>query len=111
MNNLKGWLRTKIEERGISISKLADETGLTRAIIYFYMSDVNRPTQMNLQKICDVLGADINEAMALYTPKKVGRPIGSVKRWGAVEGSEVISENIKTDIPNESNKLPEYTDL
>lgn len=82
MSTLSEWLKKKLEDKNMSIARLAFETGLSRTIIYYYLEDVNRPGKENLQKICDVLGADINEAIGLYTIKKIGRPVGSVKRWG-----------------------------
>ncbi len=100
MNTLSSWLQEKIKEKGIGISKLSEETGLSRAIIYYYFKDSNRPTRVNMQKICDVLGADIEEAMALFTPKRIGRPPGSVHHWG--------SSPLSTE---ESSISPEYIEV
>ncbi len=111
MITLQTWLTRKIEEKGIGISQLSFETGLSRTIIYFYMSGVNQPRRDNLKKICDVLGADIEEAMALCTTKKLGRPFGSSKKWGQITPAETILENINTDNSNGINTISEYTQV
>jgi len=79
------WLKNKIAEKGISISKLCEETNIKRTSIYNYMQDVNRPKLDSLKKLCDVLGADMEEAKALYIPKQPGRPFGSGHKYGAIE--------------------------
>lgn len=103
MMTFKYWLLQKLNNKGFSIIKLAEETGLSRTILYYYINEVNNPTLANMQKICSALDADPEEGMSLLQPKKRGRPIGSVKRWGV----ETISKNSKPVTPIESHISPE----
>jgi transcriptional regulator with XRE-family HTH domain len=73
-NTIRDWLMPKLEAIGLSVEQLANLTGLSRASIYFYLNDVTRPTEENMKKICDAVGAPFEEGLRQYTPKRAGRP-------------------------------------
>jgi transcriptional regulator with XRE-family HTH domain len=87
-NRIKEWLLSKLEERGQSVEQFSRQCGLSKAALYFYLSDKNRPSEANMRRICDALGCSLIEGLRQYTPKKNGRPKGlggmrDVKTHGA----------------------------
>jgi transcriptional regulator with XRE-family HTH domain len=73
-NNLKNWLLPQLEERQMSVEQFARAAGLTRGMVYFYLSDRNRPSEDATIRMCQVLGVPPEEGFAQYTPNKIGRP-------------------------------------
>lgn len=71
-NRLGEWLPPLLAERHMSVEELANEAGLTRASIYFYLTDKTRPTEENMARICNVLDVPLEEGLAQYTPRKAG---------------------------------------
>lgn len=76
-NRIKQWLIPKLEVKQITIEEFANAAGLSRASIYFYLSDRHRPDEQAMAKMCHVLGADLEEGLRQYTPRFRGRPYGS----------------------------------
>lgn len=76
-NNLKEYLTPKIDALELSYEQFARACGVTRAMIYFYMADKNRPTEEVAAKIAKVLQVDLAEVLQQYTPRKIGRPKGA----------------------------------
>lgn len=79
-NNLQAWLDTHLNSRQMSVEQLANRSGLSRATIYFYMQDKNRPSANAMARICRVLGVPVEEGMKQFTPRKPGRPAGARNR-------------------------------
>lgn len=104
MITFKDWFQQKLNDKGFTIIQLAEETGLSRTILYYYLKEVNYPTPANMEKICSALSADLQEGMNLLTIKKRGRPFGSSKKWG----EENISKKSNSVTPLESNISPEH---
>jgi transcriptional regulator with XRE-family HTH domain len=77
-SNLKEWLSRKMDDAQISPEQLANASQLSRASIYFYLTDRCRPDEQSMARICAALGAPLIEGLAQYTPKKRGRPAGKV---------------------------------
>ena len=75
-NNIKDWIVPLLEQKGLSLENFAREVGVSRASIYFYMTDKTRPTSVTMKKMCDVLEVPFEEGLAQYTPRPVGRPKG-----------------------------------
>lgn len=75
-NNLKQWLPPLIEKLDISYEKFARACGVTRPMIYYYLSDKYRPETQTMIRMCQVLGVPPEEGLSQYTPRKVGRPLG-----------------------------------
>ena len=75
-NNLKKWLTPLLEERGWSIEEFGRKVGVTRAAIYHYMTDRNRPTVERMRQIYEALGVPAAEGLAQFTPRIAGRPRG-----------------------------------
>jgi len=73
-NQIRKWLLPKLAEKDMSVAQLAKAIGVSRAAIYLYLSDQSRPTGYHMARICQVLGAPIREGLALYVPKRPGRP-------------------------------------
>lgn len=63
MSVLSGFLRRKVEEKGWSIKKFADETGLSDSYAYELLAESRKkiPTDEVLNKIADVMGFSKNE--------------------------------------------------
>lgn len=74
MNNLKEWLLPLIKDRGLTVKEFSEETGVSRAALYNYFEDRNRPDLHTMEKICRYLEIPLAEGLAQYTPKKEGRP-------------------------------------
>lgn len=75
-NHIKQWLIPILDQRGMSIEDLSVDTGLSRAILYNYLIDRNRPSEQNMAKITHALKVPFEEGLRQYTPKKNGRPLG-----------------------------------
>ena len=73
-NNIKQWLLPKLDRIPLSIEMFSREVGVSRAIIYRYLSDQSRPESQTMVRMCRVLGVPFSEGLAQYTPKRVGRP-------------------------------------
>lgn len=73
-NHIKEWLLPLLADRQQSIELFARECGLSRAAIYFYINDKNRPESSTMKVMCDVLGVPFEQGLAQYTPRAVGRP-------------------------------------
>jgi transcriptional regulator with XRE-family HTH domain len=76
-NHLGEWLPPLLAANNLSVEELANETGLTRASIYFYLTDQTRPTEENMVRICHALGVPLIEGLKQYTPRKRGPKFGS----------------------------------
>lgn len=76
-NRIKEWLLPLLDKRGMSVEDLSVDTGLSRAILYNYCIDRNRPSEQNMAKITHALGVPFEEGLRQYIPKKNGRPSGS----------------------------------
>lgn len=91
-NNINKWLGQKLAERGVSVEQLANIAGLSKASLYFYMTDRRRPDEQAMAKICHALSGlmvtdlsgntfmqevPFEEGLRQYTPRKRGRPHGS----------------------------------
>ncbi len=75
MNQIKSWLDSKLQERNLSVESFAHSCGISRAAIYFFRSDKNRPTKITMMRMCQVLGVPAEEGLAQYIPKTSGRPV------------------------------------
>lgn len=73
-NNLPVWLTEQLYKNKMSPEQLSKRSKMSRAAIYFYLTGVNRPTTNSLARICNVLGASLEEARRQYVEKKRGRP-------------------------------------
>jgi transcriptional regulator with XRE-family HTH domain len=79
-NHLKKWLRPRIKEAGWTFQKFAEEVGITRAALYFYFDDINRPTPKVIERMCALLEVPIEEGMAQVTQRSPGRPAGGTSK-------------------------------
>lgn len=75
-NHIDQWLDAHLRARQMSVEQLARRSGLSRATVYFYMTDKNRPSSNAMAKLCHALGVSVEEGMKQYTPRKAGRPAG-----------------------------------
>lgn len=75
-NRIKQWLLPQLQERGWSVEQFARLCELSRAAVYFFMQDKNRPDEQTMIRMCQVLGRPPEEGLAQYTPNKRGRPVG-----------------------------------
>jgi transcriptional regulator with XRE-family HTH domain len=64
-----GFLKTN----KLSVEKFAASIGVTRTIVYHYLSNKKRPTLSTLVKICERLGITLAEGKAIITPRETGR--------------------------------------
>lgn len=76
-NNLHKWLPAQCERAGISLERLSQLAEVSRASLYKWMADDDRPSEEAMQRVCSALGVDLIEGMNQYTPKKRGRPRGA----------------------------------
>lgn len=91
-NNIKQWLLPKLDARRLSVEQFANLSGLSKATIYFYMSDRIRPDLESMGAMCKTLSntlcmdakgneymeeVSINDGMSQFSPRKRGRPVGS----------------------------------
>jgi ribosome-binding protein aMBF1 (putative translation factor) len=79
-NHIKEWLEPQLEKLEISKEEFARRCGFSRALVYFYCSDKNRPDEQSMAKMCHVLGVDLEEGLRQYTPKRNGRPPSNGRR-------------------------------
>jgi ribosome-binding protein aMBF1 (putative translation factor) len=79
-NHIREWLEPQLEQLDISKEEFARRCGLSRALIYFYCNDKNRPDEQSMAKMCQVLGVDLEEGLRQYTPKRNGRPPSTGRR-------------------------------
>jgi transcriptional regulator with XRE-family HTH domain len=78
-NRIREWLEPRLAKLQKSDPKMTRELfaircGITRAALYAYMQDVNRPAPEVMTRICEVLGVPAEEGLRQYTPKREGRP-------------------------------------
>lgn len=71
-NHLGAYLPPRIQELGMSIEQFARACDVTRAMIYFYLCDRNRPTEQVAIRISQVLGVPAEEVLRQYTPRPRG---------------------------------------
>jgi transcriptional regulator with XRE-family HTH domain len=64
-----GFLKTN----GLSVEKFANEVGVTRTTVYFYINDKKRPTLSTLMNICKRVGISLAEGKAYCEPRESGR--------------------------------------
>jgi transcriptional regulator with XRE-family HTH domain len=72
-NRIREWLVPKLSSLGWSVEKFSRRVGVSRASIYFYLVDKKRPTEEVMGRMCKILGVPIEEGLAQYTPKRMGR--------------------------------------
>jgi transcriptional regulator with XRE-family HTH domain len=79
MNNLKDWLHPKIKERGLTVKEFGYAVGVSKAALYNYFQDRNRPDRRTMERICSFLGVPLEEGLAQYTPRLEGK--GATKKY------------------------------
>lgn len=50
------FLRLVIQAVGTPIDDLAKDLGVSRRMLYFYMSDKHKPSQKTVYRLCEILG-------------------------------------------------------
>lgn len=69
------WIPGVLDKHGMSVEQLAGKIGVTRSIIYYYLTGERSPTKETLAKICDVLQVSYEDALKYITPvDSIGRP-------------------------------------
>jgi transcriptional regulator with XRE-family HTH domain len=116
VNGIKEWLDSKLRERKLSVESFARLCGITRAAIYFYRSDENRPNEATMRRMCLVLGVPIEEGLAQYMPKIGGRPkrvCSTLKRFEtAPPGNiEATPKRGATDVKTEETTTPRLAEM
>lgn len=84
-NNLKKWIEKMCKDAGLPIYKVANRAGVSRAIIYNWMIDRNRPDEDTLLRVAQVFADHTGrkseeifaEGLTQYTTRPKGRPRGS----------------------------------
>ena len=76
-NHLNVWLPKKLKQAGLTVEQLSFKAKCSRASLYYYMQDINRPETQVMVRICHVFGVPLSEGLRQYTPKQVGRPRGT----------------------------------
>lgn len=76
-NHLNLWLPSQLKRMGWSVEQLAQRTNTSRATIYNWLTDADRPSEQKMVKVCQVLGVPFEEGLMQYVPKRIGRPRGS----------------------------------
>lgn len=76
-SNLNVWLPRKAKTAKLTFEQIAHRVGISRTMMYEYVSDLSRPTEQTMLKMCRVLGVPFEQGLSQYTPKKIGRPRGS----------------------------------
>jgi transcriptional regulator with XRE-family HTH domain len=85
-NHLNKWIPKRLAERGWSVEKLANHSGISRTAVYRWMYDDDRPEEETMLKVCRALDVPLEEGLRQYVPKKKGRPgrkqaiLGNVSR-------------------------------
>ncbi len=77
MNKLRSWLQQHIEDKQVTVKEFCSLVGLSRSAVYGYMSDLYRPSDYAIAKICKFLEIPVADAQKYYLPRTVGRPPGS----------------------------------
>jgi transcriptional regulator with XRE-family HTH domain len=91
-NRIKEWLLPKLQEANLSVEQFAHKIGLSRAAIYFYLTDVSRPTEQTMAKMCHALGVPFEEGLAQYTPKLRGRAKRAAERYAKRANKPKLSD-------------------
>lgn len=73
-NHLREFLLPLLEERGLSIENFSRDAGISRASVYFYMSDRFRPDDAAVFKMARALGVPPEDIFKQFTPRPRGRP-------------------------------------
>lgn len=76
-SNLPYWLPKKIMATGFTVEQVAHRVGVSRTMMYAYLTDDSRPNEDTMLKLCRVLKVPYEEGLAQYVPRKNGRPSGS----------------------------------
>jgi transcriptional regulator with XRE-family HTH domain len=81
VSKLGAWIISKLEERNLRSSELAERAGISRVALHYIIKGRNAPSEETITKICRVLGASVAEAKANYARgKHTGRPKGTHNR-------------------------------
>lgn len=83
-NRLKPWIEKMCKEAHLPVYKVANRAGISRAIIYGWMSDKHRPDSDTILRVAQVFATATGrdsaklhaEALAQYTPRSEGRTPG-----------------------------------
>jgi transcriptional regulator with XRE-family HTH domain len=78
-SNLPYWLPKKIKATDLTVEQIAHRVGISRTMMYEYLTDDARPNEDTMLKLCRVLNVPYEEGLAQYVPRKNGRPRGSGK--------------------------------
>jgi transcriptional regulator with XRE-family HTH domain len=73
-NNLELWMTAKMEARDMTVEEVAEAAGLSKATIYAYWKDKQRPGLDSIIAICKVFNCKLEEGLAQYTAVDMGRP-------------------------------------
>jgi transcriptional regulator with XRE-family HTH domain len=79
-NHIKDWLLPLLDSKGVSVEEFSRTVGVSRAAIYNYFVDRNRPSEEVMAQMCRALNRPLEEGLRQYTPKKAGRPAGSANQ-------------------------------
>ena len=75
-SNLPFWLPKKIRAIGLTVEETANRTGVSRTMVYDYLTDAKRPSEDAALRLSRVLGVTFEEILQQYVPKPRGRPRG-----------------------------------
>lgn len=109
-NTFPQWFNEKLKAADFTVIKLAYETGLSRTSIYNYLTGINTPSKITLEKLCASINADAEEGFQTYTPKKLGRPFGG-KKYGDEHSGEEINKIFKRESVAESMTSAETSEV
>ena len=73
-NKLEPWMTAKMEARDMTVEELAEAVGISKATIYAYWKDKQRPSLDSMIAICKVFHCNLEEGLAQYTAVDIGRP-------------------------------------
>ena len=76
-NNLPTWLPKKIERAGLTTEQFANRIGVSRTMVYEYLTDDARPGEQTALRMARFLKIPFEQLLSQYTPKKNGRPHGT----------------------------------
>jgi transcriptional regulator with XRE-family HTH domain len=79
-NHINRWLPPLLKSKGLTMEKFSRKVKVSRAAVYAYMTDRNRPDSQIMLRMCRVLGVPFEEGLKQYVPKQVGRPREKAKR-------------------------------